>query len=171
MFQCKFVSTPVEAGKLVHQDDSSVDKTMYRQMVGCLRYICNTRPDIVYVVGLISRFMEAPTREHLLAAKRLFRYIKGTIDFGLLLPNHFSNPSYDVIGFSDADWCGDKLDRKSTTWYLFMLGNSPISWCSKKHDVVALSSCEAEYIAACMASCQSLWLDTLLLELKLKRRR
>nr|KYP41412.1 Copia protein [Cajanus cajan] len=135
-------------------------------MVGSLRYVCNTRPAIAYGVGLMSRYMETPKQSHLLAVKRLLKYAKGTIGYGLIFPNKFSSPNHSMVGYFDADWCGDKVDRKSTTCYVFMLGDAPISWCSRKQSVVALSSCEAEYIAASMGACQALCLETLLEELK-----
>ncbi|XP_019414108.1 PREDICTED: uncharacterized protein LOC109325939 [Lupinus angustifolius] len=137
-------------------------------MVGSLRYICNSRPDIAYGVGLIRRFMENPKQSHLLVMKRVLRYLKGTIGYGILYPTNLDCSKSTLTEFSDADWCGDKSDRKSTTWYLFHLDNAPMSWCSKKQDVVALSSCEVEYIAASMRACQAVWLDTLMDELKLK---
>nr|KYP32045.1 Retrovirus-related Pol polyprotein from transposon TNT 1-94 [Cajanus cajan] len=168
MLNCNPVSTPVDTGNTLDKSegDQMVDKTLYRQMVGSLRYVCNTRPDIAYGVGLVSRYMETPKQSHLLAVKRLLRYVKGTIGYGLMFPNKFSSPNHNMVGYSDADWCGDKADRKSTTGYVFMLGDAPISWCSRKQSVVALSSCEAEYIAASMGACQALWLETLLEELK-----
>ena len=170
MLDCNSVSTPVETSAVLDQSglEKLVDKTMFRQMVGSLRYICNTRPDVAYGVGLVSRFLKAPLQGHLNPVKRLLRYLKGTIGFGLLFPTNLSNNSCEMIGFSDADWCGDKTDRKSTTGYLFQLGNAAISWCSKKQSVVALSSCEAEYIAASMSACQAIWLEALLDELKVK---
>ncbi|XP_020225209.1 uncharacterized protein LOC109807090 [Cajanus cajan] len=168
MLNCNPVSTPVDTGNTLDKSegDQMVDKTLYRQMVGSLRYVCNTRPDIAYGVGLVSRYMETPKQSHLLAVKRLLKYVKGTIGYGLMFPNKFSSPNHNMVGYSDADWCGDKADRKSTTGYVFMLGDAPISWCSRKQSVVALSSCEAEYIAASMGACQALWLETLLEELK-----
>ncbi|XP_019425142.1 PREDICTED: uncharacterized protein LOC109334025 [Lupinus angustifolius] len=147
MQTCNSASTPIESGNIsqtLEEENQLADKTLYRQMIGCLRYVCNTRPDMAYGVGVVSRHMETPKKTHLLAAKRLLRYLKGTVELGLLLPCKTSNLNHEMFGFSDADWCGDKADRKSTTGYLFLLGNAPISWCSKKQDVVALSSCEAE---------------------------
>lgn len=173
MFDCNPVETPVETGLVLTNDEAidksvePVDKTLYRQMVGSLRYICNTRPDLAYGVGLVSRYMENPGHTHLLAVKRLLRYLKGTLDFGIMFPAEHDNLRQELMGFSDSDWCGDKSDRKSTTGYIFKFGEAPVSWCSKKQQVVALSSCEAEYIAACMGSCQALWLQTLLEDLKI----
>jgi hypothetical protein len=131
-------------------------------MVGGLRYIVNTRPDIAFAVGYVSRFMEAPTTEHLAAVKHLLRYIAGTRSYGCL---YTSAGDLCLAGFSDSDHAGDADERKSTTGVVFMLGGSPVTWQSQKQKVIALSSCEAEYIAATTAACQGVWLDRLLSEL------
>lgn len=101
------------------------------------------------------------------AAKKVLRYVKGTVDLGILLPNRM-NSDAEMYGYIDSDWNGDIVDRKSTSGYLFMLGNAPISWCSKKQNVVALSSCEAEYIAAAQGAGQAQWIEKLLTEMNLK---
>ncbi|XP_019450648.1 PREDICTED: uncharacterized protein LOC109352918 [Lupinus angustifolius] len=131
---CNAVSTPIEAdaGCEKLEQDFAVDNTLYRQIVGCLRYICNTRPDIAYGVGVISRHMESPKKSNLMQAKRILRYVKGTLEFGLILPIKNSDKNHRMLGFSYADWCGDKCDRKSTSGYMFFLGEGPISWSSKK---------------------------------------
>jgi len=74
----------------------------------------------------------------------------------------------ELMAYSDADWCGDKQDRKSTSGYLFKFLNAPISWCAKKQPVVALSTCESEYIARCMATCQAIWLENILKEMEIE---
>ncbi|XP_028236682.1 uncharacterized protein LOC114416002 [Glycine soja] len=170
MMDCNSVITPTETGiKLqIDGDEKEVNPTLYKQIVGSLRYLCNTRPDIAYYVVLISRFMEKPKTPHFLAAKRILRYVKGTLDLGILYPYSQKNIEGEVFGYSDSDWCGDKDDRKSIAGYVFKFGTSPISWCSKKQSVVALSTCEAEYIAAAMAACQALWLEALMEELNLR---
>ena len=136
----------------------------YRSIVGGLRYLCHTRPDIVFAVGYISRFMEEPTTEHMAAVKHLLRYIAGTRGFGCSYTK-LKEPA-DLIGYSDADMAGDVDDRKSTTGVLFRLGSMPITWQSSKQKVVALSSCEAEYVAATTAACQGIWLSRLLADLR-----
>ncbi|XP_062182043.1 uncharacterized mitochondrial protein AtMg00810-like [Phragmites australis] len=142
----------------------AVDVTTYRSIVGSLRYLMNTRPDLAYSVGYVSRFMEKPTTEHLVAVKRVLRYISGTLDFGY----HYTRKKKDaqLIGYSDSDLAGDIDTRKSTTGVVFFLGNNVITWQSQKQKVVALSSCEAEYIAGTTAACQGVWLARLLAELK-----
>lgn len=143
--------------------------TYFRQIIGSLRYMCNTRQDLSFSVGYISIFMKAPMRRHLLAAKRIMRYIKGTVDYGILFPKGGGESEIELLGYSNSDWCGDKSNRKRTVVYVFLSGGAPVSWCSKKEVVVALSPCEVEYVAASMSACQVVWLDTLMQELQLKQ--
>ena len=135
---CNFAITPTETGiKLqIDENEKEVDPTLYKQIVGSLRYICNTRPGIAYCVRLISRFMEKPKTPHFLVAKRILRYAKGTLDLVILYPYRQKSIEGEVFGYSDSNWCGDKDDRKSTTGYVFKFGTSPIFWCSKKQSVV-----------------------------------
>ncbi|XP_014625989.1 uncharacterized mitochondrial protein AtMg00810-like [Glycine max] len=114
MMECNSIITPTKTGiKLqIDEDKKDVDPTLYKQIVGSLRYLCNTKPDIAYCVGLISRFMEKPKTPHFLEAKRILRYVKGTLDLGILYPYSQKNIEGEVFGYSD--WCGDKDDRKST---------------------------------------------------------
>ncbi|RDY01650.1 Vacuolar protein sorting-associated protein 52 A, partial [Mucuna pruriens] len=132
----------------------SIDPTHYRKIVGCVRHLCNTRPNLSFSVGLISRFMQEPRQSHLLAAKRILRYVQRTIGFGVLFPKGEAEAQLDLIGYSDLDWCGDKSDRKSIVGYIFFYGGVPISWSSTKEPVVALSSCEN--IATSEIACQAL---------------
>lgn len=147
-----------------------VDVTLYRSLVGSLRYLVHTRPDIAYSVGFVSRFMEAPTTEHMGAVKQILRYVKGTKDFGCFYKRKLKG-NLGLIGFSDSDMAGDVDDRKSTTGVLFLLGEDPICWQSQKQKVVALSTCEAEYIAATTVACQGVWLARLLAEMVKKEAR
>jgi len=144
----------------------AVDATAYRSIVGSLRYLVNTRPDLAYSVGYVSRFMEEPTTEHLAAVKRVLRYVAGTLDYGC---HYTRKKDARLVGFSDSDLAGDIDTRKSTTGVVFFLGNNIITWQSQKQKVVALSSCEAEYIAGTTAACQGVWLARLLGELKGKQ--
>ncbi|XP_019431787.1 PREDICTED: uncharacterized protein LOC109338890 [Lupinus angustifolius] len=109
------VVTPVEVGNVLCQEEEEqpLNKTLFFQMVGSLRYICNSRPDIAYGVGLISRFMENPKQSHLLAVKKVLRYLKGTIGYEILYPTNLDSSRSTLTGFSDFDWCGDKSDRKA----------------------------------------------------------
>ena len=119
-----------------------MDATLYRSLIGSLRYLLHTRSDMTYSVSILSRYMMNPTSEHWIAAKRVSRYLKGTIDFGIVYVKGVKN--LNVIGYSDSDFAGDVEDRKSTSGQVFFLGGLPITCNSLKQKVVALSSCEAE---------------------------
>lgn len=136
---CKTELTPLEVNsKLTPLDDTPLeDATLYRQLVGSLVYLTVTRPDIAYAVHKVSQFMAAPRSSHFSAVLRIIRYVKGTIFHGLRFS---ANSSLVLSGYSDADWAGDPTDRRSTTGYYFFLGNSLLSWRSKKQTVVARSS-------------------------------
>ena len=128
-------------------DENSVlfDQEVYQSAVGRLLYLSTrTRPDIAFAVGTIAKFTSRPTETHWTAVKHLLRYIAGTREFGLLFTR---SDSSDCTGFSDADWAGDQDDRKSTSGYLFRVGNATVSWGSKKQSCVALSTTEAEYMS------------------------
>ncbi|CAL0321854.1 unnamed protein product [Lupinus luteus] len=170
METCNPVTSPVEVSLKLTKDEEgeAVDETIFKQMVGSLRYLCNSRPELSYGVGLISRFMCQPKKTHLLAAKRVLRYVQGTYDHGILFRTQKQKLELELEGYADSDYGGDLVERKSTSGYLFLLNKSPISWCSCKQKVVALSSCEAEYISACYAACQAIWLEELLAEMRMK---
>ena len=135
----KIVDTPIEYNCRLNSHDGE-SLSLYRQLVGSLIYLTVTRPDISYVVHVVSQFMAAPRSPHYAAVLRILRYLKGTIFDGL----HFSShSSLTLQAYSDADWAGDPTDRRPTTGYCFPLGDSLISWRSKKQMVVARSSTEA----------------------------
>ena len=158
------VNTPVECGVKLskHEEGEKVDPTIFKSLVGSLRYLTCTRPDILYGVGLVSRYMESPSIMHFKAANRILRYLKGTIDYGLLYS--FSN-EFKLVGYSDSNWAGDLDDRKNTIGFVFYLGNAAFTWSSKKQPIVTLSTCEAEYVAATSCVCHAIWLRRLLKEL------
>ncbi|XP_020577796.1 uncharacterized protein LOC110022962 [Phalaenopsis equestris] len=160
------IKTPVECGVKLSQFDEGkrIDPIFFKSLVGSLRYLTCTRPDILYVVGLVSRYMETPTVTHLKTAKRIMRYIKGTIDFGLF---YSSSNNFKLVGYSDSDWAGDMDDRKSTTGFVFFIGDTAFTWMSKKQPIVTLSTCEAEYVAATSCVCHAIWLRNLLKEISL----
>lgn len=166
MENCNPSQTPMEARLKLSKESLSpqVDATLYRSVVGSLRYLIHTRPDICYSVGYVSRFMEKPTSEHLAAVKHILRYVKGTLNLGCFYKKG-TEERLQLVGYSDSDFAGDIDDRKSTTGVIFYLGNSPITWVSQKQKTVALSSCEPEFIAASAGACQSIWLGRLLAEL------
>jgi hypothetical protein len=129
---CNSSHTPMESRLKLSKSSTSplVDATEYRRIVGSLRYLVNTRPDLVYVVGYVSRFMEKPTTDHLLAIKRVLRYIAGTTDLGC----HYGRKdgAGELIGYIDSDLAGDVDTRKSTTGVLFFLNGNLITWQSQK---------------------------------------
>ena len=125
-------------------------------MIGSLLYLTASRPDIMYSVCLCARFQSQPKESHLNAVKRIFKYLKGTSDLGLFYP---SSSSFDLIGFSDADYAGSQVDRKSTSGACEFLGDCLVAWHSKKQTSVALSTAEGEYIAAGSCCAQILWMQ------------
>ncbi|KAL8139011.1 hypothetical protein V2J09_005012 [Rumex salicifolius] len=166
MAECNVCPLPMEPRcKLSKEDEEPpVDATIYRSIIGSLRYLVNTRPDLAYFVGVVSRYMEAPTTAHMMAVKQILRYVRGTVDMGCVYRKEQGNE--DLVGYSDSDMAGDKDDRKSTSGIVFFLGESPITWVSQKQRIVALSSCEAEYIAAIGGACQGIWLKRLMESLR-----
>ena len=164
MSQCNAVHNPVVPGFKIMKDEGGVevDSTMFKRIVGSLMYLTATRPDMMYVVSLISRFMERPTELHFNAAKRVLRYLKGTMSFGLF---YRKGEKQELIGYTDSDYAGDQDDRKNTSGYVFMLSSGAVSWSSKKQPVVTLSTTEAEFIAAASSACQAVWLRRILQQL------
>jgi hypothetical protein len=126
-------------------------------------YLTATRPDIMFAVSLISRFMETPKEMHWQVGKRILRYIAGTTRYGIL---YSSTKNNCLIGYTDSDFAGSLDDRKSTSGYVFHLGSGAISWASKKQPIVMISSAEVEYVAATTTTCQAVWLQRVLNELQ-----
>jgi len=132
-----------------------IDQTKYRGLIGSLLYLTTSRPNIMFAVCLCGRYQANPKESHFKAAKRIVKYLKGTSTVGLWYPSH--SPIH-LIGYSNSDLVGCKLDRKSTSGTCQLLGSNLISWHSKKQTCVALSTAEAEYIAAGSYCAQILWL-------------
>jgi hypothetical protein len=124
-------------------------------MIGSLLYLCASRPDIMLSVCMCARFQADPKEAHLTAVKRILRYLVYTPKFGLWYPR---GSTFDLIGYSDADWAGCKINRKSTSGTCQFLGRSLVSWASKKQNSVTLSTAEAEYIVAGHCCAQLLWM-------------
>ena len=142
----------------MHQEDR-FDPTLYRQLIGLLMYLVSTRPDINFAVNSLSQFMVDPRRVHWTTAKHILRYIRGTVEYGLVYERR---GSIQLAGFTDANWAGCVENRKCTSGCCFSIGLGVVSWFSRKQKLVALSSVEAEYMAASMASCEGMWLMNLL---------
>ena len=138
--------TPMSTTTSLAKDENgkSVDTKVYRGMIGSLFYLTASRPDIMFSVCLCARYQSQPKESHLKVVKRILRYLKDSIDFGLFYPKQ---PSFDLISYSDADFAGYKTDRKSTSGTCHLLGHSLVSWFSKKQNLVSLSTTKAEYIA------------------------
>eukprot|EP00253_Pinus_taeda_P023034 PITA_23034 len=145
------------------EEEEDMSCVPYASAVGSLMYamVC-TILDIAHAVGVLSRFMSKPGKEHWTAVKRVFRYLRGTSDYGLC---YQGRPELDRVldtrGFVDADWAGDLDQRRSTSGYVFNLFGGEVNWMSKKQSVVALSTTEAEYMAATHASKEAVWLQRL----------
>nr|ABB47537.2 retrotransposon protein, putative, unclassified [Oryza sativa Japonica Group] len=165
MLDCNSTSIPIEHRSQLHKvaEGSTVDPTEYRRVIGCLRYLLHTQPDLSYAVGVVSKFMEQLTVMHFKAVKQILRYLKGTINCGLMFSG--GNDAVEITGFTDSDLAGDSDDRRSTSGMAFYFNSSLVSWSSQKQKTVALSSCEAEFMAATAAACQALWLRGLLIEM------
>ena len=171
MQDSKPVNVPIPVGvKLsaeqcpkTQEEEEDMSRVPYASAVGSLMYamVC-TRPDIAHAVGVLSRFMSNPGKEHWTTVKRVFRYLRGTSDYGLCYQGRPGlERMLDIHGFVDADWAGDLDQRRSTSGYVFSLFGGAVSWMSKRQSVVALSTTEAEYIAATHASKEAVWLQRL----------
>ena len=140
---------------------SPSEKTTYREMIGSLMYLSvMTRPDITFAVTTLSQYLESPTTTHIIAVKRVIRYLKGTKHLRLILGGREINLS----GYSDADWASH-LHRHSISGFAFFLGSGVISWSSKKQPIVTLSSTESEYVALTHSAKDIIWIQKLLFEL------
>ena len=163
MLNSKPANTPFDSKLQLDKLGDPLDSpNYYQKLVGKLIYLTITRPDISFAVSLVSQHMHAPTVVHLCMVKRILRYLKKTIGRGIVMRR---NGHTDIIGFSDSDWAGNTIDRRSTTGYCMFVGGNLVSWKSKKQPVVARSSAEAEYRAMAAASCEMVWLKNLLTDL------
>ena len=165
MKNCNMTHTPMENGLKLSKssEEEDADATRYRRVIGCLRYLIHTRPDLSYTVGVLSRYMTSPKVSHEAAMKHCLRYLRGTTSLGLT----FARSSLGIpklIGYSDSSHNVDIDDGRSTAGHIFYLGDNMITWCSSKQDTVALSSCEAEFMAGTEAAKQAIWLQELLSE-------
>ncbi|XP_065368828.1 uncharacterized protein LOC135961258 [Calliphora vicina] len=171
MAECNPTTTPIDynqklSASMSPEDDESkrnMSEVPYMQAIGCLLFAAQiTRPDICYAINFLSRFGINPGRPHWEAVKRVMRYLKGTIDKGIVYKKQTED---EIKGFCDADWAGDVDDRKSTTGYVFVYQSGAISWSTRKQKTVALSSTEAEFMSLTAAIQESVWLKRLEAEL------
>jgi hypothetical protein len=166
MEQCSPSHTPLPEGMTLSKDSNTplVDATLYRMLVGKLLFLTKTCPDITHAVSVVSRFMQNPQEAHLQAAKHILRYLRRYPGLGLFFKQGEENRLH---GYTDADYGQDIDDKISVGAYIFFLGNSPISWNSKKQSSTSRSSCESEYRALAQCSCEAIWIRRLLEELKI----
>ena len=164
MFDSKAAPTPDTVGKSLSKFDGDVmeDVTMYRSVVGALKYVTLTRPDIAFAVKKACQFMQQPTLAHWLPVKRILRYLKGTVHDGLLLQ---PSKNFTIQAYTDADWGAQSDDRRSSSGYLVYLGNNLVSWSASKQKVVSHSSAESEYRGLAIATAELVWTQALLTEL------
>ena len=163
MSTCKPCSTPFVSLSRLRKDDGILlsDPTHFRSLVGGLQYLTFTRPDLSYAVNHICQFMHQPTDQHLIAAKRILRYVQGSLDHGL----SFRPSPLSLTAYTDSDWAGDPMDRRSTTGLIVFLGHNPITWQSKKQPTVSRSSTEAEYKALANCTADLAWVCMILNDL------
>ncbi|GJW94235.1 putative RNA-directed DNA polymerase [Tanacetum coccineum] len=164
MIGCKPADTPMITNqKLFMKTEAKLaDRDRYQRMVGKLIYLSHTRLDIAYVVGVVSQFMHQPQVDHMHAVLRIVRYLKGTTGHGVLFK---TNGHLNIQIFTDADWAGDKGNRRSTSGYFSLVGGNLVTWKSKKQKVVSLSSAEAEFRGIAKGLAEALWIRKLVSEI------
>ncbi|XP_060216298.1 secreted RxLR effector protein 161-like [Lycium barbarum] len=157
MKNVKPIDTSIGTATKLDMDEPglSVNETMYRGIIGSLLHLTASRPDIVFSVGLCARFQSSPKESHLKAAKIILRYHKGSQDLDFFYP---SGDNFDLVGYADADYAGYLVDRKSTSGMAHFMESCLISWGTRKQNTVALSTTEAEYVAAASCYAQLLWI-------------
>lgn len=163
MQHCKPAKTPIETNgqlkKSTRANEEEMQKYPYQRLIGALMYLAvSTRPDIAYAVNFMSQFNTNYTSEHWVAAKRILRYLKGTVKHGLMYQKS-DTPLYGVV---DADWGANTVDRRSYSGYAFLLAGAAICWEARKQRTVALSSVEAEYMAISEATKEAIYLRGML---------
>ncbi|KAJ9544933.1 LOW QUALITY PROTEIN: hypothetical protein OSB04_024640 [Centaurea solstitialis] len=159
MSGCHSIGTPMATGNSIGPDHEGkdVDLRNYRSMVGSLMYLTVSRPDIMFATCVCARYQAKPKESHLAAVKRIFRYLKGTPYYGIWYPKGLG---FELQAYTDADYGGCNMDRKSTSGHLQFLGNKLVSWASKKQQCVSTSTAESEYVAAASCCSQVLWMQS-----------
>nr|GEZ47711.1 hypothetical protein [Tanacetum cinerariifolium] len=162
-----FLGLPMDPNLKLQADvgTSLIDPEVYRRAIGKLIYLTVTRPGICYIVQLLSHFMQSPTYFHMQPVKHVLRYLLNSPGQGVLLAN---DSTVQLKAYCDSDWASCPMTSRSTTGYCILLGDSPISWKSKKQAVVSRSLAEAEYMAMALTCCKVTWLVSLLKELVIK---
>ena len=173
MSSCRHAKNPLPLGLELDEsmspqtatEDAEMRHYPYQELVGALLYLASTtRPDISYSVGLLARYMSKPGKRHWQAAIHVVRYLAGTASLGISYERNEEQHLTSIVGYSDADFAGDRDGRKSTSGFVFMLAGGAVSWSSKKQTITAQSTVEAEYIALSFAVREGLWLRKLMAE-------
>ncbi|GJY78729.1 ribonuclease H-like domain-containing protein [Tanacetum coccineum] len=163
MQNCNPCRTPVDTeSKLGSDGDPVSDPTLYRSLAGALQYLTFTRPDLSYAVQQVCLYMHDPRDPHFTALKRILRYVRGTLDYGLQL--HVSSTT-QLTAYTDADWAGCPVTRRSTSGYCVFLGDNLLSWSAKRQVTLSRSSAEAEYRGVANVVAETAWIRNLLCEL------
>ena len=170
MQQCKHATTPSTSIKQVPTTETEtgiVDVRLYQSMVGALNYLVQTcRPDIAHAVNVVCRYASNPSPTHLIAVKRILRYLASTAHIGLqYIGTSQDNTNVMMEAYTDADWGGDTVDRKSTTGYVIKMNGCTVSWAVKKQQTVAISTAEAEYMGISAGVQELLWVQQFIAEL------
>nr|GFA05548.1 ribonuclease H-like domain, reverse transcriptase, RNA-dependent DNA polymerase [Tanacetum cinerariifolium] len=157
MIDCNETWIPMDPGTRLAKitEGTMVNSTKYQSLIGCLRYLLHTRPDLSYSIGLLSRFMQEPREQHMKSIRQVLCYVKGTKDYKITYKHNGGNK---IHGYSDSSYGVSTQEGKGTTGIILYYGESPISWSTNKQATVVLSSCESEFIAATAAAIQALWL-------------
>ena len=165
--RCKPIFTPMDPNHKLGEakEKSMVDKRMYQRLVGRLICLAHTWPDIAYSVSVINQFMHDPREPHIQVAYRVFHYLKGNLGKGILFEK---NDTLSIEAYTDTDNAGSIVDRRSTTGYCTFLRGNPITWRSKKHNVVARLFVESEFRIIAQRLCELLWLKIILDDLRIK---
>ena len=161
MEDSKLVSTPMVIGHKNSKNDESpkVNQTLYRSMIGKLQYVVHSRLDIALAVGIVARFSTNPKENHMMAIKRIMRYLKGIEEDGLY---YKKNEKFELKAYTDVDWASSLDDRKSTSGGALFLGNRLVSWTSKKQNCISQSPAEVEYVVVAINCTNVVWLKQLL---------
>ena len=170
MVDCKHADTPIVAnhGLQIIKGEKLADRGQYQRMVEKLIYLSHTRPDMAYVVGVVRRFMHQLQIHHMTAVMRILRYLKGISSLGIFFKK---NGHLDIQAYTDADWAGDRDDKRSTSGYFILVGGNLVTWKSKKQKVFALSSAEAEFCGIAKGITEIIWLKKHLSELRFPQKR
>ena len=161
MKYCNPSKTPFLSGVKLEETGSSpmVNNTLYRNLIGCLLYLTQNLPELCYEVSVASRYMDQHYEIHWREAKRILNFVQGIRTHGIFYKAKYD---FELVGFTDSDWEGVNIDQRSTSGYVFMLAEGPISWSCKNQSAIALSSIEVEYKGVLNAATQCLWLQGIL---------